>query len=281
MATLETNALAQSINFVTKFESDLHNLMALLGKSDVVKVTPGTAFTVYETTGNLSTTTVAEKALIPDSGYATGAGTVKVVDYKKYRNLTSIEKIGSLGFDLAVGNTNDAMLRDVQKGIRKALIDSIKANGSTAVTVPAGGTFQAKVAKAVGKVVELFEDEAATPIAFVNPADAFDYLGSASITVQTMFGISYIENFMGIATVILDSNVTAGAVFATAAENINLVAAAVDAIPGMDMTTDTTGIVAVHTGAIYENGAIQTVCYSGVTAFPSILSRIVKCTNAA
>ena len=29
MATLETNALAQSINFVTKFESDLHNLGSL------------------------------------------------------------------------------------------------------------------------------------------------------------------------------------------------------------------------------------------------------------
>lgn len=279
MATLETNALAQSINFVTKFESDLHNLLNLLGKSDVVKVAPGTAFTVYETTGSLPTAAVAEKALIPDSGYATGNGTVKTVTYKKYRNLTSIEKIGSLGYDLAVGATNDAMLRDVQKGIRAAIIDSIKANGSTAVT--ASGTFQAKVAKAVGKVVELFEDEAATPIAFVNPADAFDYLGSASITVQTMFGISYIENFMGIATVILDSNVTAGTVYATAAENINLVAAAVDAIPGMDMTTDSTGIVAVHTGAIYENGAIQTVCYSGVTAFPSILSRIVKCTASA
>ena len=87
MATLETNALAQSINFVTKFESDLHNLLALLGKTDVEKVAPGTAFTVYETTGSLSSATVAEKAEIPDSGYATGNGVVKTVTYKKYRNL--------------------------------------------------------------------------------------------------------------------------------------------------------------------------------------------------
>ena len=280
MATLETNALAQSINLVTKFESDLHNLLALLGQADVVKVAPGTAFEVFETSGSLSAATVAEKALIPDSNYVTGAGTVKTVTYKKYRNLTSIEKIGTLGYDLAVSKTNDAMLRDIQKGIRAAIMTAVKATGSTAVTTFTN-TFQAKIAKAVGKVVELFEDEACTPIAFVNPSDAFDYLGSASISVQTMFGISYLENFMGIATVILDSNITAGTVYATAAENLNVVAAACDEIPGMDMVTDDTGIIAVHTGALYENGAIQTVAYSGVNVFPSILTRIVNCTYSA
>lgn len=280
MATLETNALAQSINFVTKFESDLHNLLHVLGQADVVKVAPGTAFTVYETTGSLSSATVAEKALIPDSGFATGAGTVKTITYSKYRNLTSIEKIGALGYDLAVSKTNDAMLRDIQKGIRSSIMTAVKASGSTAVTTSTN-TFQAKVATAVGKVVELFEDEACTPIAFVNPADAFAYLGTANVTVQSMFGISYLENFLGIATVILDSGITAGSVFATAAENINVVAAACDEIPGMDMVTDETGIVAVHTGALYENGAIQSVAYSGINVFPSILTRIVKCTYSA
>lgn len=280
MATLENNALAQSINLVTKFDSDLHNLLALLGKTDVTKVAPGTAFTVYETTGSLSAASVAEKALIPDSGYATGSGSVKTVTYKKYRNLTGIETIGTLGYDLAVGKTNEAMLRDVQKGIRTDIMTAVKTAGSTSVTTSTN-TFQAKVAKAVGKVVELFEDEAATPIAFVNPSDAFDYLGTASITVQSMFGISYIENFMGIANVILDSNITSGTVYATAAENLNLVAAACDAIPGMDMTTDETGIIAVHNGALYENGAIQTVVYSGINVFPSILTRIVACTYSA
>jgi hypothetical protein len=172
------------------------------------------------------------------------------------------------------------MLRDIQKGIRGAIMAAVKSTGSTAVTTSTN-TFQAKIAKAVGKVVELFEDEACTPIAFVNPSDAFDYLGSASISVQTMFGISYLENFMGIATVILDSNITAGTVYATAAENLNVVAAACDEIPGMDMVTDETGIIAVHTGALYENGAIQTVAYSGVNVFPSILTRIVNCTYSA
>lgn len=280
MAILETNALAQSVNLVTKFEADLHNLLALLGKSDVEIVSPGTAFTVYETTGTLSAATVAENGEIPNSGFVTGDGVVKTVTYRKYRNLTSIEKIGKIGYDLAVGNTGDAMIRDVQKAIRGDITTAIKATGSTAVTTSTN-TFQAKVAKAVGKVVELFEDEAFTPVAFVNPSDAFDYLGTASITVQTAFGISYIENFMGIATVILDSGITAGTVFATAAENLNVVAAAVNEIPGMDLVTDETGMIGANTSAKYENGAIQTVVYSGVCVFPSILSRIVKCTYSA
>jgi len=280
MSILETNALAQSVNIVTKFESDLHNLLAILGKTDVEKVAPGTAFTVYETSGTLPAASVAENGEIPNAGYVTGNGVVKTVTYRKYRNLTSIEKIGMLGYDRAVGLTNDALLRDVQKAIRADIMTAVKSAGSTAVTASAN-TFQSKVAKAVGKVVELFEDEAFTPIAFANPEDAFDYLGAANITVQTMFGISYIENFLGIATVILDSNITAGTVFATAAENLNLIAAAVDAVPEMDLTLDETGIIGVHTGAKYENGAIQSVFYSGINVFPSILSRIVKCTAGA
>lgn len=279
MATLENNALAQSINFVTKFESDLHNLLSILGQTDVTKVAPGTAFTVYETTGSLSAAAVAENAEIPNSGYLTGNGTVKTVTYKKYRNLTSIEKIGTLGYDLAVGKTNDAMLRDIQKYIRTQLVAAVT-SGTTAVTTSTN-TFQAKVAKAVGKVAELFEDESYTPIVFANPADAFDYLGTTNITVQTLFGISYIQNFMGIATVILDSNVTSGTVWATASENLNLIAADVTAIEGLEMQTDETGIIAVNTSAKYENGAIQTVAYSGINAFPSFLARSVSCTYSA
>jgi len=270
-------AKAQDINFVTKFESDLHNLLAVLGKSEVQVMAPGSAFKIYNTSGTLSAATVAEKALIPDSGITTDNGTVVELTYKKYRNLTSIEKIGKIGYDPAVGATNDALLKLIQKYVRQTIYTGIATGTGTAT----GATFQAKVAAAAGAVAVKFEDEAYTPVFFANPTDAYGYLGAANITIQQASGLAYLANFMGIGNVILDSNVAAGTVIGTAVENLEVVAANVAEIPGMDLTMDSSGIIGVHTGALYENGAIQTVAYCGLAVKPVFLDRIVKATAGA
>lgn len=270
-------AKAQDINFVTKFESDLHNLLAVLGKSEVQVMAPGSAFKIYNTSGTLPAAAVAEKALIPDAGITTDNGTVVELTYKKYRNLTSIEKIGKIGFDAAVGASNDALLKLIQKYVRQTIYTGIATGTGTAT----GATFQAKVAAAAGAVAVKFEDEAYTPVFFANPTDAYGYLGTANITIQQASGLAYLANFMGIGNVILDSNVAAGTVIGTAVENLEVVAANVAEIPGMDLTMDRSGIIGVHTGALYENGAIQTVAYCGLAVKPVFLDRIVKATAGA
>lgn len=240
---------------------------------------PGSAFKIYNTSGTLSAAAVAEKGLIPDSGIATDNGTVVELTYKKYRNLTSIEKIGKIGFDAAVGASNDALLKLVQKAVRATIYTGIATGTGTASG--ANWTFQQKVAGAAGALAVKFEDEAYTPVFFANPADAYAYLGAANITVQQASGLSYLASFMGIGNVILDSNVAAGTVIGTAVENLEVVAANVAEIPGMDMTMDESGIIGVHTGALYENGAIQTVAYCGLAVKPVFLDRIVKATASA
>ena len=270
-------AKAQDVNFVTKFESDLHNLLAVLGKSEVQVMAPGSAFKIYNTSGTLPAAAVAEKALIPDAGITTDNGTVVELTYKKYRNLTSIEKIGKIGFDAAVGASNDALLKLIQKAVRQTIYTGIAIGTGTAT----GATFQAKVAAAAGAVAVKFEDEAYTPVFFANPTDAYGYLGTANITIQQASGLAYLANFMGIGNVILDSNVAAGTVIGTAVENLEVVAANVAQVPGMDMTMDERGIIGVHTGALYENGAIQTVAYCGLAVQPVFLDRIVKATAGA
>jgi hypothetical protein len=238
---------------------------------------PGAALKIYNTSGTLSAATVAEKALIPDSGIAADNGAVVALTYKKYRNLTSIESIGAKGFDVAVGSSNDALLKLVQKAVRQTIYTGIATGTGTATATG----FQAQVAAAAGAVAVKFEDEAYTPVFFANPADAYAYLGTANITIQQESGLAYLANFMGIGNVILDSNVAAGTVIGTAVENLEVVAADVAAIPGMEMTMDESGIIGVHTGALYENGAIQTVAYCGLAVKPIFLDRIVKAAASA
>lgn len=277
MADFAKEAMAQNINFVAKFTTDLHNLMNVLGKTQVQVMAPGTAYKIYKSSGTLSASAVAAKAEIPDSGYAMGEPTVVALTYSKYRNLTSIEDIGSKGYEVAVGGSNTAMLKDVQKGIRTSIFTAIATGTGTATAA----TFQAKVAKAAAYISKKFEDEACTPVFFANPDDVYDYLGAHSITVESNFGLSYLENFMGIGNVVIDSNVATGTVIGTATENLDLVAASIGEIPGLDMYTDESGIIAVHNGATYSKASLETVTYSGVGVQPVYLDRIVKVTTAA
>lgn len=278
MANLAVQALAQEVNAIAKFESDLHNLLVLLNKEDVNVMAPGTALKIYKTSGSLSTSVVAEKALIPDSAITTDNGSLVELTFGKYRNLVSIEKIAKQGYDVAVGASTASMVKQAQAKARASIVSGMDVTG---VVTAEAATFQAKIAKAAGKIAAAFEDEAYTPIFFVNPEDAFDYLGTANITVQTAFGISYIANFMGLGNVVLDSNVTAGTVFGTACENLDVVAADVTKIEGMELQTDESGIIAIHVGAKYENGAIETVVYAGLKALPVFADRVVKVTTAA
>ncbi len=278
MPNLAIQARAQEINAVAKFQTDLHNLLALLGKEDVQVVAPGTAFTIHKASGTLSNAEVAEKALIPDSNISVDNGTVVEIAFKKYRNLVPIEKIAKIGYDSAVGGANASMIKQAQARVRSTIIAATNATG---VGTASAANFKAKLAKGAAYVAKKFEDEVFTPIHFVNTDDAYDYIGSADITVQNAFGITYLENFMGLGTVILDSNITAGTIFSTACENLDVVAADITKIDGMELTTDESGLIGVHVAPAYSNGAIETVAFCGVQALPVFADRVCKVTTAA
>ncbi len=276
MADMAILAQSQDINFVTKFETDLHNLLQILGKADVEVMAPGTALKTYATSGTLSAEAIAEKGLIPDSGIGMGDAVITELTFSKYRNLVGIESIAKKGYDVAVGGANTELLKLVQKKVRNAIVKGLAVSGATAAT--ASG-FQKKVAKAAEKVATVFEDEACTPVFFANPEDVYEYLGSHNVTLEQNFGLSYLENFMGIGNVIVDSNVPSGTVYGTATENIIVAAANVSGIEGMELTTDESGLIAVHNGARYENGSLETVVYCGIAVQPAIADRVIIVTE--
>ena len=78
-----------------------------------------------------------------------------------------------------------------------------------------------------GKVIDKFNKLRRTVtsvVGFANVLDAYKYLGAANITVQTAFGMTYIENFMGYSTLFLmsDPDIPEGTIVALPVENIDL-----------------------------------------------------------
>ena len=166
------------------------------------------------------------------------------------------------------------MLKDIQKGVRTSFVNFL-ATGTGTVS---GVGLQATLAQAWGKLQVLFEDTSVQSVYFMNPLDVADYLGGAQISTQTAFGMSYIENFLGLGTVILASDVPKGKLYATAAENIVLYyipVTSADMAQAFDLTSDATGLIGIHTGPTYDNLSAETVAASGVGLFAEKLDGIV------
>lgn len=272
-------AKVRDVDFTERFVADLGTLMKMLGITRKVKKKAGEQLKVYMVTGTLESGVVAEGEIIPLSKYQTTYQPIGEATLKKWRKQTTAEAISEKGYGQAVNDTNNKMLKDIQKGIRSGFV-SFLASG----TGKAEGTgLQATLAQTWGQMKVLFEDTAVETVHLINPLDIADYLATAQVTTQTAFGLTYIENFLGMGTAILASDVPKGKVYTTAAENIVLYYIPVtseDMAQAFNLTADETGLVGIHTEAVYSNMTAETVAASGVGLFAEMIDGVVVGTIA-
>ena len=268
---------AREIEFVTLFGESIKKLVEALGVTRKIPKQAGYTLKAYKATGTLQPGTVAEGDLIPLSKYQTEPVSYAEIVLKKWRKATSAEAIIEKGYDQAVQMTTDRMLKDVQKGIRTDFFTFL-ATGTGEAT---GATFQAALAQAWGQLQVLFEDDSIEAIYFMNPLDVADYLATAQITTQTAFGMTYVENFLGLGTVIFDSKVPEGTIYATAKDNIVLYYVPVNGADlgnAFSFTADQTGLIGIHEEADYKHMTAEDTVMSGVVLFAERLDGIVKST---
>lgn len=282
----ETNTIMQAdlarvrmVDFNYQFTGSLRKLLETLGITRKIAVQEGAVLKALKVTGTLESGVVAEGELIPLSKYQTEEVPMGEVVLHKWRKATTAEAILKGGYDQAVGATTDKMVKDIQKTIRTNLF-TFMATGTGAAT---GATLQTALANAWGKLAVLFEDDAVETVYFLNPMDVSDYLGTAQVTMQTAFGMNYIENFLGLGTVFLNSSVPEGKFYATAKENIVMYfvnVAAGDIKAAFELTTDETGYIGVNEYPDKDTARVMDLVMSGVTFFPERIDGIVVGTIA-
>ena len=128
-------------------------------------------------------------------------------------------------------------------------------------------TLQMVLAKSWGNLQVLFENDAVQVVHFLHPLTIADYLGAANITVQTAFGFNYIEDFLGLGTVIMSSQIPQGQVVSTAKENLILyyVPVSSDAMRSLGLTADQTGYIGIKSGYPNEERAqVESLVMSGI-----------------
>jgi hypothetical protein len=267
-------AKVRVIDFNYQFTGGLAKLIEALGVTRKIKVTEGASLKALKVTGTLESGAVAEGDLIPLSKYKTDELTLGEAKLNKWRKSTSAEAILKGGYDQAVGATTDKMVKDIQKKIRGDLFTFMATGTGTAE----GTGLQATLANAWGKLSILFEDDAVETVYFLNPMDVSDYLGSAQVEMQTVFGMTYLKNFLGLGDVLLNSNVPEGKVYATAKENIVMYfidVAEGDIADAFALTVDESGYIGIREYADNDHACVSDLVLSGVTFFPERIDGIV------
>ena len=266
-------------DFNLQFTGNLQKLTEALGVTRKIAVQEGAALKMLKVVGTLESGNVAEGDLIPLSHYETEETPVGEVKLNKWRKATTAEAILKGGYDQAVGATTDKMVKDIQKTIRGDLFTFMATGTGTAE----GATMQAALANGWGNLSVLFEDDAVETVFFLNPMDVSDYLGTAQIEMQTLFGMNYIKNFLGLGDVFLNSNVPEGKFYATAKENIVLYyvnVGAGDIKSAFGLTTDETGYIGINEYPDKDTARVVDLVMSGVTFFPERQDGIVVGTIA-
>ena len=260
---------AREIDFVSRFAKNWQALQEVLGISRPIKKAAGTKLVSYKASVALESGAVNPGAVIPYS-----KATVTQVDYEdltleKYAKAVPIEDVDKYGVQVAVEKTDDAFLDELQNEVLEDLYTKL-ADDTYAMTANKAN-FQKAVAGAIGLVKDKFKKlrkNTSSTIVFVNTLDAYDYLGDASISIQTMFGIDYVKNFMGADVMILSSDIEEGKVIAIPADN--LVCYYVDpstefARLGLVYTTDgDTNLIGFHAQGNYTTAVGESFALKGM-----------------
>lgn len=269
----------REVDFVEQFTHEsLDKLIEVLGVTRKIPMMEGTTMYIYKVTGTLHSGSVAEGEIIPLSHYETTKEAIGEITLKKWRKAVSAEAIKKSGYNAAVIDTDNKMRKDIQAGIRKDMFDFLNGNITDATEVSGTG-LQEALANAWAQLQIKFEDDTAQAVYFVNPLDIADYLKSATITVQTAFGMNYIEDFLGLGTVITSARITQGTFVATAKENIILYYLTMngDVADAFELTADELGYIGIKSGYQNEERAqIESLAMSGIQIFPEYGAGVVK-----
>lgn len=277
-ANIQTKA--REIDFVSRFEANWQGLREIMGIMRPIRKAPGTALVAKTASITLQSGAVAEGDEIPYSLATVTETTLGSITIEKYAKATTLEAISEHGYDNAIARTDNALLNELQGNITSKFFTYLLTGSLTATYT----TFQMALAMARGAVLNAFKGmnkDVTEVVGFVNLLDFYSYLGAAEISVQTQYGLTYVENFMGYRTVFLCSSneIPQNKVVAVPVENI--VMYYVDpsdsdfARAGLEYTTvGETPLVGFHTRGKYENAVSDCFAIMGVSLFAEYLNGI-------
>jgi len=282
-----TNVTAREIDFVTRFGDNWEALRQLLGIMRPIRKAPGTSLISYTADVTLESGAVDPGEVIPYSKATIVQAAKGDLTIEKYAKAVPIEDVNTYGAEIAVEKSDDAFLTKLQNAVLTRFYTFLNTGTLTATA----STWQGALAKAQGEVLNKFasmQKDVTGIVGFANILDAYDYLGSADITVQTQFGLTYIKDFLGYSVLFLlpAPMVARNVVLATPVENIDLYyidpSDSEFARLGLNYTVQgETNLIGFHAQGNYSTAVGESYALMGMALWAEYLDGIAKVTISA
>ena len=275
-----TNVTAREVDFVNRFGDNWNALRDIMGISRPIRKAPGTSLVSYTASIALEDGDVEPGKVIPYSKVTIVQAAKSDVSIEKYAKAVPIEDVSLYGAQIAVEKSDDAFLAKLQNVVLSKFYTFL----NTGSTSGSGNDWQDALAKAQGLVLNKFatiDKDVTAVVGFANILDAFDYLGAADISIQTKFGLTYIQDFLGYSTIFLlpAGKIARGDVIATPVDNINLYY--VDpsdsefAKLGLQYTTQgETNLIGFHAQGNYSTAVGESYALMGMTLWAEYIDGI-------
>ena len=269
------NFIEKSVDYTNRFAGELTGFAEALGITRPFPVQEGFKIKLYtKPEVDLADGDVAEGDIIPLSKVTPQPHSEKEIKLKKYRKATSAEAIQRYGIDQAINLTDDALVGEIQKGIRDDLFTMVQA-GQETDNLSEG--LQGALATAWGAVQVAFEDDTVGTVVFAHPLDVAETIANKQLTLETRFGLNYYTDATG-TTVFTSTQVERGSIYATAPDNLQIayVPANSDMGRAFGLTSDSTGYLGMKHFTHDESATQQTLVMSGVLMFPERVDGVIK-----
>lgn len=265
MITTEQVVTGLNREMIRNFDQEADRLMEILGITTVETMRAGETMFQYKVTGELNTEPREEGEDVPLSKYKVEKLPIGTFTPDAYRKATTAEAILKSGFAVAVGKTDDKMVKQIRAERAGDFFKFLK----NAKTFALGEKLQAAFAyvdSALQNVLEDNGDSADKIVHFVNRNDIADYLANAQVTTQMVYGMEYIQNFLGVRDIFVTNKIPAGTVYATPADNIHLYGTdfAELAKAGLTYETSANGLLGVAHDPTHKNVSCETHALSGM-----------------
>lgn len=282
-----TDVTAREVDFVNRFADNWEALRNILGIMRPIRKAPGTALVAYAADVTLEDGDIEPGHVIPYSKSTVTEVAKGELKIQKYAKAVPVEDVDRYGAAIAVEKSDDAFLTKLQNMVLGKFYTFL----NTGTLTGTAGNWQAALAKAQGEVLNKFatiQKDITSVVGFANILDAYDYLGAAEISVQTRFGITYVQDFLGYSTLFLlpEAQIARGTVIATPAENIDLYY--IDpgdsefARLGLNyITQGETNLIGFHAQGNYSTAVGETYALMGMALWAEYLDGIAKITFGA
>lgn len=267
----------KSIDFVNRYSYSIQGLLDVLGVTRRLPLSQDVKIKTYKWSVTKPAKQVEEGETIPLTKVEKKEDKEYTVPFNKYRKVTTAEAIRRYGHDLAVNETDDKMLQDIQEDIKRTFFTFL----STAPTKQQVEGFQKALSLGWAKTKTFFPGNPQI-VSFVSAMDVAKYLGDAPISsgASTDYGFTLLTGFLNQKVFVFD-DIPEGKVYSTAIENIvfaNQQVSGNDLEKAFNLTVDQSNLIGVTHSVITSNATIETLAFQGSTLFAEISNGVVETT---